>query len=524
MLNDNGTPEDETDDTTVTGYTTLSFSKYVKSGDNPLVGINNIPYGTTYTVTENYTCSDAGYICTKEGQVTIPANETEEQKSARTIKAASKTVTITNTYTQVGSLSISKTLAGADKDYSGKNGDSKFKFTVRLVIADGMDKDFYISNVTPANTLTESNYTDGGADGKYFTIEAEVSENTPMTFGNLPIGTGVMIVETDVPAGWSCSPLVSVNIISAGNNSASFTNTFARTLTLRKADSRTDETITSSPAEFILIKCASISKTDLQAAIDGASTPEDKLQAVKDYATTNGGNYYPPTGTFPTSGGLLTLTESQVGGSFGTENFFFYEVTAPDGYVPDNTVTDSRIFHFETGDVDKAVTFLNGEKPTNVTVEKQDENGNGQPDAELDLYYRENIVPSTYNISKSITAPVPQPSIEIGGTEPSLPNITGESVTTYSYQYNDVTAKPDAKENAWILPRTDNDYIYLRDFNIGNTGEWDDVEVTSSGGATNWDDLHITFYDAVKPSSDRATSTSCSQRQRATAMTTPLAI
>ena len=310
-----------------------------------------------------------------------------------------------------------------------------------------------------------------------------------MTFGNLPIGTGVMIVETDVPAGWSCSPLVSVNIISAGNNSASFTNTFARTLTLRKADSRTDETITSSPAEFILIKCASISKTDLQAAIDGASTPEDKLQAVKNYATTNGGAYYPTDDTtFPTSGGLLTLTESQVGGSFGTDNFFFYEVTAPDGYVPDNTVTDSRIFHFETGDVDKAVTFLNGEKPTNVTVEKQDENGNGLPDAELDLYYRENIVPSTYNISKSITAPVPQPSIEIGGTEPSLPNITGDSVTTYSYHYNPVTDKPDAEENAWILPRTDNDYIYFRDFNIGNTGEWDDVEVTdkANGNKKYW--------------------------------------
>lgn len=241
-----------------------------------------------------------------------------------------------------------------------------------------------------------------------------------MTFGNLPIGTGVMIVETDVPAGWSCSPLVSVNIISAGNNSASFTNTFARTLTLRKADSRTDETITSSPAEFVLFRLpANTGANDLNTAMAGAQTEAEKLAALKAYVEDNAhiGAYYPTDDTtFPTSGGLLTLTESQVGGSFGTDNFFFYEVTAPDGYVPDNTVTDSRIFHFETGDVDKAVTFLNGEKPTNVTVEKQDENGNGLPDAELDLYYRENIVPSTYNISKSITAPVPQPSIEIDGT------------------------------------------------------------------------------------------------------------
>ena len=105
----------------------------------------------------------------------------------------------------------------------------------------------------------------------------------------------------------------------------------------------------------------------------------------------------------------------------------------------------------------------------------------------FDLFFKETIIPSTYTVNdpenvpplkrtttveSTITVPDAQ-AIELQPTPP-----------TYTYEYQTVDV-PSAEEVEWILPRTDNDYIYFRDYNIGTTGTQDKQSFNDSASTSN---------------------------------------
>ena len=46
---------------------------------------------------------------------------------------------------------------------------------------------------------------------------------------------------------------------------------------------------------------------------------------------------------------------------------------------------------------------------------------------------------------------------------------------------------PDAQENDWILPRTDNDYIYFRDYNKGGSNKYGEHDKGAFGHYEHYD-------------------------------------
>ena len=137
---------------------------------------------------------------------------------------------------------------------------------------------------------------------------------------------------------------------------------------------------------------------------------------------------------------------------------------------------------------DRTVTVeVTNEYPTDVTVEKQDDNGNGLSGAELELYYRETTTPPTYSFNEPKVVPMKKIQNKIpsgnGITLPD-PEIISETIeikkTTIEYGSD---TPPTASDSDWILPRNDSDYIYFRDYNDANGGFLGDKDKTSFGSS-----------------------------------------
>lgn len=119
-------------------------------------------------------------------------------------------------------------------------------------------------------------------------------------------------------------------------------------------------------------------------------------------------------------------------------------------------------------------------KTAYVNVFKTNQNGGGLLGAVFELYFKENIIPPTYTFNDPYVTPTPEPSIEANSNTLQIPqpaegNVSETKTYHYTYTYQAESA-PSAEEKNWILPRTDNDYIYFRDYNEGTAAEWDDVE------------------------------------------------
>lgn len=122
-------------------------------------------------------------------------------------------------------------------------------------------------------------------------------------------------------------------------------------------------------------------------------------------------------------------------------------------------------------------TAQNKRKEINLTAEKQDENGNPLGGAELELYYRENnTAPDTFLMNDP--DPVPDKKIEKkvpakSGISVPEPESVSQNVTveTKSVTYSNNETVPSASDSEWILPRNDTDYIYFRDYNVGNSDQ-----------------------------------------------------
>ena len=133
-------------------------------------------------------------------------------------------------------------------------------------------------------------------------------------------------------------------------------------------------------------------------------------------------------------------------------------------------------------------TATNKRKEFDVTAEKEDENGNPLPGAELELWYKENEPPATYSFNDPEI--VPSKKIEKtvqAGNSITIPDdekvtTTIPAITIPSYSYGTDTP-PTASDTDWILPRNDSDYIYFRDYNVGSTNQLGLSDQQSFGGA-----------------------------------------
>ncbi len=469
------------------GYTTSQDGKTYEfdvtgiSVNGP-AAINYIPYGTTYSVTEDYTYTgSSSYTHTRSGEVDAEVGETAEQLAARTV-GASNEVEITNSYSSIptNSLRLEKLLDG---DYDSSAETQPFTFLITLSVAPGVDKQYYIDNI--AGATSESYYENEGYG--YFDIQRTVTQSAPVTITDLPVGTGYIVVEQNPGASWQVSPLIQNGLIGIVQSTAQITNTYVppRTITLYKQDAETEESL--SGAQFVLLRLADdLDITD--------STVRNAFSSSADANTLVTAGYATVVGTVQSTDltGHIYITE---GGTISFDDggkYFFYETAAPtsgdDTYVRDNTLSDDRIITVSTEQSEYSVTHKNYRNPHEVELEKVDAD---DPDIKLsgavfDLFFKESIVPPTYSTNEPEPVPVPTRTSLMNGSaevpDPEQP----QSITTYSYRYTySDESVPSASDEDWILPRTDNDYIYFRDYNTGTTGLADKCSFNDgSGGAS----------------------------------------
>ena len=124
-----------------------------------------------------------------------------------------------------------------------------------------------------------------------------------------------------------------------------------------------------------------------------------------------------------------------------------------------------------------------------ITVLKTDEKGNGLSGAAIDLYYRDTASAPSYTFNEPVIPPESRAEVTVNGEKPSSPGL-GEiteslTVTTYTYSYSAAPTLPHADEQQWILPTSDNDYLYFRDYNAGTPADVDKQSFAADNGSDN---------------------------------------
>ena len=95
------------------------------------------------------------------------------------------------------------------------------------------------------------------------------------------------------------------------------------------------------------------------------------------------------------------------------------------------------------------------------------------------------VFPSAYTMNDPFITPTRQITVTIP-TEPTAPAVAPVTVTettqkkTYSYSYT-TEETPSVTPTSWILPRSDNDYIYFRDYNSGSPALSDYISFAHPG-------------------------------------------
>ena len=461
----------------------------LKAGET--LTIDNIPVYTHYKIIEESSDSNYAEASTSNNDTVI----VEGNLNGTTHKAQTNStdngnnVTVVNTHL-TGELKLKKTVSG-DTAPTGV----KFTFRVKLTPHDGVNLNEYsIKSDGTAVNLTETGTNTGIF---YFDVPNMPYDGTTMvTVSGIPYGTGYEVEEVNIPSNWTQGASSGLTgTIGASNEIAVINNVYTKpvtpTITLTKIDSTNNNVITSATT-FYLLKLKDTPDWTDSAILDGfnavvagySGTPT----ADSTYVETVGGPY-------TTAGGVLNLSGIESTLFAVGEKYFFYESSAPTGYKKDNNVIPGRIITLQSGN--NTVSFSNAPEPTSVTVEKQSKTGAPLGGGEFDLYIHETsrTYPQTYSSNKSQNFPNSKDSITISTKSYSIPenDTTSETTTTtyYNYSYQDETP-PSVTEKTWIQPRTDNDYIYFRDFNTGTIGSNDTQAFKNSqnmpSGVTSIDD------------------------------------
>lgn len=474
------------------------------------ITIGNVPYGSKYevsgsanpvagtTIPENSTWS----LVSSEYSSEIPEGE---QK--RVINAPTQSFTAKNAIT--GGVAVQKTTAG-----TGAPTNAQFTFILTL------------SNIPTGLSMSDFPLTVSG------TNSPEINGNTitvtgqdTVTITGIPQDVTVTVTEGTMPsANWEQTESSNTaNIIigdGVANTStpASFTNTYTQsTVTLFKQDSSNGAGIPN--AKFYLVKLkADLDITDetVKTAFETGTIENDsgtlKLKVgntFTDYVTVVGTLL--TTQTYPDDtpnnddddniGGTIRVVESTPGAFAVGDRYFFFETETGtlvlDGpvtyhYKKDNSLTPEKVITINADQIEYTVAYDNERVPTSteVDVKKVDEKGDPLSGAEIELWYKEINIPSTYEPNSLLIPPLMKITTTVNSSQ-TAPGAdaytTPPTPSTYEYNYVEETP-PTITEQDWILPRSDNDYIYFRDFNIGTTGTYSDDTgaFNSSDDNTRW--------------------------------------
>ena len=257
-------------------------------------------------------------------------------------------------------------------------------------------------------------------------------------------------------------------------------------ITLTKTDT-SGNAITSSPATYYLLK--------LNGAFDTAyeNNPASLTSVFDVDSVSNIDSTYVSKicGPYQTnSEGKIVIYDTDILDETITDykgSYFFFEEQAPYGYSRDNALTytdsngslHSKIIVVDDKNTSPSVSYPNS-STTGVSIHKTNEYGEGLENGEFDLYYKQNNTtkpPPTYSYNKPETSPVPEATTKINRNTLTVPEDAAgtSSVTTYTYEYSypSEPSTPSSTEEDWILPRSDNDYIYFRDYNTGTVNNKD---------------------------------------------------
>ena len=469
----------------------IEFDVKIVSGTD--VSISGLPYGTDYSVSED----------DKEGWSKKPSSAVTDYSGTITSDTAdtvTKTATFTNAKT--GTLAFDENLIGDWEQQNVYTQDSEFIFTVTLAPASGISIDLsdYASGIKLNGAAAElGNY----SEGYTFTVTVKSSDlPSANKITGIPYGTAYSVINTDptptnstMGEGWTRTPTTALsgNINSANPDGQIIVNDsytvstpptpVTASLTITKTDTN-GTAITSSPATYYLMKLKAAFTTAYEndpAAISNTFKNAGSVAALSTYGTAYGPKQTDSSGqvVFDTNDSGLTIATG--------DKFFFFEAQAPYGYAIDNSLTyvdssgntHSKILSVTAADTNPTAVYPNP-NTTGVSVYKTNEYGEGLENGEFDLYYKQNNTttpPPTYSYNKPETPPVPEATTKINRNNLTVPDDAAgtSSVTTYTYEYSypSEPSMPSSTEEDWILPRSDNDYIYFRDYNIGTVNSKD---------------------------------------------------
>lgn len=459
---------------------------------NGQIVIGRLPYGTDYSVTELDIPSGNGCETTyidNDRNIVDPAPVTGEIEKLTDFH----TVEITNIYP--GSLELKKKLVNAPFNVTD---DTVFKFSVTLTKGSG---DITIKENGISKTVTS---------GTAFNVD--VSVNEPVTLTDIPIGATYTVEETATavtPSGTGTSitgQVTTAATLTAESPTATveITNTYAvtpKTVTLYKQDADSHEAIPNGQFYLLRLKdTTDINDPDVKNAFETGSIADGQLKMTKIVEETSTEVVLADVVTGITGAGendvITTDTEGMIlvnNITFNVgERYFFFEKTTDNGsgttildgttpktYVADNSITAEKVITINNAQDEYVVTYNNELVPTSkdVDAEKQDKDtGKSLGGAIFDLFFKKVNIPQTYTVNDPFITPMQTLTRLITGTietpDDDVTEVTTPGTTTYTYTQQSV---PSASDKDWILPRTDNDYIYFRDYNIGKPGTEDKV-------------------------------------------------
>ena len=485
----------------------------IKVSRNVPVLISDIPYNTQYKVQEKSPLPSTGVDNTSWTEIkeeyglttgTGSRSRNTTSTSASTITRPTDPHTISNPVQYfrainaiTGPMQITKKVTTSYLSSTSQlpaNPSFSFKITLTSLPSGITESDlqyFTINNGAGEFTLLTDE-----SDKKYLTANVAFSE-TPadndtqsVTITGIPQGTTCLVEEINIPVNWTNSlstgynPTIGDTVATA---TASFTNEYeapqSKSVTLHKESAETNSAMEG--VQFYLLKL-NASADPSNPSVAETFVNSENVSSLNTYATIVGGDSNILT---TNASGDITVTESASFTPTAGDKYFFYEIAAPSGFIKDNSLTDVKIVTIEDGTDTYNITYTNSRPPSEVTVEKQDSSGNLLSDAVFDLYYQDTITPPAYTFNEPIVPPTKTTTVTVNGTKPSHPGLedttTTTTVTTYSYEYPSEPSLPSAEEADWILPRSDNDYIYFRDYNVGSPADHDKRSFANPEGSGN---------------------------------------
>jgi len=476
--------------TEVTGDTHARIAVKI-SNTLSAVTISGIPYGTEYTVEQTAMPDNTTYskwVKVDDYYHAPPANGTPASADPHIINAPTQHFTAENAIT--GAVKIRKTVEATTGSTLPANATFNFTAGVSNVPA-GLDLgNFTIStDLAGTNPLTVTNGS----------ISVPVAVKSSNTSGNpaeviiygIPQGAEVSISEDAVPsASWENTSDNTSYTITIGDNlvstTAEFKNIFtSQSITLFKQDAANSAGIRDAHFYLLKLKAGTDITSDTVKAAFASNNIDNVVPAYAEKVTTVGSNVILHAGESnqTTLESALTtsaegfITVSEPGVDFTTGNrYFFYEAdltTASVGgvittYYMDNTLSPSKIVTIDGTKTAYPVTYTNYRRGNSTDVElfKTNDSNDPLPGAEYDLYYKESTAPPNYSVNNPYYTPLPTSTDLVNGSKmiPTETQPTTYDTYTYSYEYKD-TPVPSASDTEWIQPRTDNDYIYFRDYN-----------------------------------------------------------